>query len=136
MPSGKTNKNRNLLLVCCCLTSNPPLPSIVYNYHYYYHTFPFCPPPGTHWHHEIVYMLMNGSAQYTEVEDGADFIELVPIKKGYNPPDSQPRVFFTHLKLHHLPKQVLPLAQQVVSRISHWISTSCQPHRVPPGYHR
>ena len=62
-------------------------------------------------------MLMNGSAQYTEVEEGADFIELVPIKKGYNPPDSQPRVFSTHLKLHHLPKQVLPLAQEVVSTL-------------------
>ena len=62
-------------------------------------------------------MLMNGSAQYTEVEEGADFIELVPIKKGYNPPDSQPRVFSTHLKLHHLPKQVLPLALEVVSTL-------------------
>ena len=51
-------------------------------------------------------MLINGSADYHKAEGGSDFLELNPIKKGSNPAGSKPRIYFTHLMLHHLPKQV------------------------------
>nr|KAG5702315.1 hypothetical protein BaRGS_002982 [Batillaria attramentaria] len=43
-----------------------------------------------------------------------DFLDLKTPEKGSNPPGSDPRVFFTHLKFHHLPKQVFEKKVKVV----------------------
>ncbi|KAK7089202.1 sulfotransferase 1C2-like [Littorina saxatilis] len=61
---------------------------------------------GNNWHHEIVHMLVAGSLEYNKEFIGRHFLEYSPPQKGDNPPGSPPRVFFTHLKFHHLPKQV------------------------------
>ena len=62
---------------------------------------------GHHWHHEIIHMLIQGSAEYHEGNSRADLIEWRAIEKEGNPPNStEPRVFFTHLMFHHLPRQV------------------------------
>ncbi|XP_070204442.1 uncharacterized protein [Littorina saxatilis] len=65
------------------------------------------PKTGNNWHHEILSMLVAGSAEYNKDFNPKDLLEYSPPQKGDNPPGSPPRVFFTHLKFHHLPKQVL-----------------------------
>lgn len=72
------------------------------------------PKTGTHWHHEILYMLIKGSTEYHKGSGLNDFIDASTTKEGDNPPDSDPRVFFTHVKFHHLPKQVLEKKVKIV----------------------
>ena len=62
--------------------------------------------PGNHWNREIVHMLVRGSTDYHSEGGSWGLLELAPVKLGSDPPGPEPRVFFTHLHLHHLPTQV------------------------------
>lgn len=72
------------------------------------------PKTGTHWHHEILKMLIRGSSEYSKMTGPLEFLEFKTPEKGSNPPDSEPRVFFTHLKWQHLPKQVFEKKVKIV----------------------
>ncbi|KAK7490647.1 hypothetical protein BaRGS_00018064, partial [Batillaria attramentaria] len=72
------------------------------------------PKTGTHWHHEIINMLIRGSSEYSKESGMQEFLDMKTPEKGSNPPGSDPRVFFTHLKFHHLPKQVFEKKVKVV----------------------
>ncbi|KAK7490628.1 hypothetical protein BaRGS_00018045, partial [Batillaria attramentaria] len=72
------------------------------------------PKTGTHWHYEILHMLISGTPDYRSRSETNDFIDMTPQEKGSNPPGSEPRVYYTHLKFHHLPRQVWEKKVKVV----------------------
>ena len=51
---------------------------------------------GTHWHREIVRMLLVGSPDYDTGEGEVEFFDAFPVDK-LLPPD-KPRVLFTHFR--------------------------------------
>lgn len=62
------------------------------------------PKTGIHWNHEIIHMLMHGAPEYVGTMGYGEMFDA-------NPPDKilppvKPRVFFTHLRFHHLPLQM------------------------------
>ncbi|KAK7485374.1 hypothetical protein BaRGS_00023322, partial [Batillaria attramentaria] len=98
------------------------------------------PKTGTHWTIEIVHMLMRNTTEYDQESELPGFFDFTPQEKGSNPPDSPPRLFSTHLMLHHLPRQVWEKKVKVVYLLRNpkdvWVSLYHQTnkHRGPLGY--
>ncbi|XP_025090133.1 sulfotransferase 1C3-like [Pomacea canaliculata] len=70
------------------------------------------PKTGSHWHHEILHMLLAGSPEFVRKPEAKEFLDFSP-KDELLPPD-HPRVLFTHFRYHHLPLQVWEKKVKVV----------------------
>ena len=60
---------------------------------------------GNHWVQQIVRMLLQDNTDYKPNTLSFEVLEYIPPAM-MTPPD-QARVFFTHLRFHHLPTQVI-----------------------------
>ncbi|XP_025090130.1 sulfotransferase 1C3-like [Pomacea canaliculata] len=70
------------------------------------------PKTGSHWHHEILHMLLAGSAEYILKLEYKEFLDFFPEKELL--PSDRPRVLFTHFRYNHLPLQVWEKKVKVV----------------------
>ncbi|XP_076434825.1 sulfotransferase 1A1-like [Babylonia areolata] len=64
------------------------------------------PKSGAHWVTSVVHMLMTGSTDRYFKTGLGSFLDRTPIRPHYIATTDSPRLFYTHLKLQYLPKQV------------------------------
>ncbi|KAK7088225.1 sulfotransferase 1C2-like [Littorina saxatilis] len=67
---------------------------------------------GNHWVQQIVRMLLQGNTDYKPNTLSFEVFEYIP-QHLMTPPD-EPRAFFTHLRFHHLPTQVLEKKVKII----------------------
>ncbi|KAL8563443.1 hypothetical protein ACOMHN_051387 [Nucella lapillus] len=100
------------------------------------------PKSGSHWTYEIIHMLINGKVEYcSRKEEACSFLDMNPITEDIILPADRPRLFYTHLLLHHLPQQVREKKMKLVylernpkdALVSMYNHATCYSGRM--GYH-